>query len=200
MSSEDVKFGMFLVGACGGFVVFIWRMFEYFSDRVVYPVKEIQKSLTEHKEETTFQITKIHEQISEVRKEVKPNGGSSLKDIVVKTYAEVRVLRDRDTFNFYLDSQPKFECDTNGLCIRVNEAWSALTDISEHKALGNGWLGAISDMDVNRVMKEWEMFIEKDYPFNVRCKIRNGEDVILKAISKRAGSNIEIIIGSFEKV
>lgn len=190
---------MFFLGACAAFGAFIWGMFEYFMGKVIEPIKEIKTDLEEHKKETLYQITEIHTKITEVSKEVNFNGGKSMKDIQQKIYTTVKVLEDRDTFNFYLDSQPKFECDSNGLCVRVNDSFSELTGLSEHQSLGNGWLRCISDLDSPHVLNAWELFIQKDLPFNVSCKIKSGEDVLIKAVSKRSGIHIHIIIGSIEK-
>jgi len=198
MGNVEVIIGVLAVFAA--FAVFIWQMFDVFSKRVIKPIDETKEEVKKIDEKFTGEIRQIHTKITEITKEVTPNGGSSMKDVQKKIYESVRVLHDRDTFNFYLDLQPKFECDSNGFCIRVNDSFAEATGITENKALGNGWMMFISEAQQSEFINRWELAMEKNLPFDMKVNDHNGKTFRVRASSNNHKDNRRMILGTLEKL
>ena len=97
-----------------------------------------------------------------ISKEIKPNGGSSLRDSVegLKTSIDsvlATVVRlDQRQISFAHQSEKGiFESDLNGDCIFVNRAYCRITGRSPDEAFGKGWKTFISPEDRDKVVEEW---------------------------------------------
>ena len=135
--------------------------------------------------------------------ELKTNGGKSLKDVLLKAYALLQTLDSKEEINFYLDHQPKYECDSNGNLIKANYKWREITGMSENDALAKQWIKSVHPDDRNKVNESWENFLTKQYPFEVAHRIINTDTlevytVMSRAIQKTRDNDIDTIVGTFE--
>jgi len=135
--------------------------------------------------------------------ELKTNGGKSLKDVLLKAYALLQTLVSKEEINFYLDHQPKYECDSNGNLIKANYKWREITGMSENDALAKQWIKSVHPEDRNKVNEAWENFLEKQYPFEITHRIVNTDNleiytVVSRAIQKAHDNDIDTIVGTFE--
>ena len=111
--------------------------------------------------------------VKAIKKEVFPNGGSSLSDRVDATRNELRSLRFEVTATRRVQrralDQTKgvalFECDYLGQCTWVSAQWTAWTGLSVGEAQGHGWAAAIHHMDRERVFAAWTTAILERRPF-----------------------------------
>lgn len=184
-------------------VSFAWYIFKYQNEILVQPIIEMRN------EQQIFrgEVEKVKQALSDIQQELHRRltikDGTPIEVVIEKMSEQFDLMADRDTFNFYLDSQPKYECDSNGLCTRVNEKWCELTGLSEQHAVGNGWMKIIHPNDQQRVLRLWDDFVEKDYPFDVNYRIitnayPDGLQVRCRAFSKREDGNIKLILGTIE--
>jgi len=147
-------------------------------------------------------------------KELKMNGGASIKDVVNKinnTTQEIKTdvdyIKKRNANRIYMDSQPIFESDENGNCFRVNKRWSELTGYSQEEACGYGWMQAIHGNETQKkVCEKWDAMVQEFDRFDEVFKIRHNItkeifDVRCIAIVERnAKRNIEYILATMERV
>jgi PAS domain S-box-containing protein len=65
-----------------------------------------------------------------------------------------------------------FVTDTAGRCVWVNEAWSALTGMTEEQAQGGGWMQALHPDDAHRVLAAWGAYTRGGRPFVEQYRFR----------------------------
>lgn len=190
--------GLFITGIGAAYVVFKFQQ-----DEILTPIKDLRDTQVSFKNEVKDLKTTIQEIEKELHRRLTLKDGTPIEQVIEKMSEQFDLMADRDTFNFYLDSQPKYECDSNGLCTRVNEKWCDLTGLSEQHAVGNGWLKILHPNDQQRVFRMWSEFVEKDFPFDVNYRIitnthPDGLQVRGRAFSKREDGNIKLILGTIE--
>lgn len=118
--------------------------------------------------------------------ELTPNGGSSLKDIVVSTHQMAVVTNARTRLIQANAGIAIFECDGDtGACCWVNEACCKIFDLSSEQMAGWGWLAAVEPKERETVKREWLASVKGDYPFAWTFTIvrKNGERT---AVTSRA--------------
>lgn len=186
-----------------GAFVLLWKWFDFQRTNILEPITrlaDLQASFSKEVSDIKLAIQSIQE---EFKTRLTIKDGTPIEVVIEKMSEQFDLMVDRDLCNFYLDSQPKFECDKNGLCIRVNEEWLVQTGISESKAIGNGWLHTIHQKDKQRIMYAWEDFLDNNTPFDCEYRIvsdkhTDGMMVRAKAVAKRDGENIKLIIGTVQ--
>lgn len=143
MMASDIADALKVITGVGGSVTIIWKVAGW--------MRDVQSSL------------------NAVKKEVLPNGGSSMSDRVNRnsevvsnilpalerieesTLRTEAVIRARDLASPW----PVFEADTNGNFKWVNPALSALLGLGPDQVQGKGWLRGVHPEDANRVNVEW---------------------------------------------
>lgn len=198
---EIIGFLTFLGSFAGG----LWFIFNYLSKNFKDPIKQVIDNQTAIFQKVDVFESKLDKVCKIVGYEFQKNGGGSSIDKIDRIERAVNDISDRQLIDFYLDHQPKYECDVNGYCIRVNYKWRELTGLSEEDALGNQWLKAVHPKDREELQKNWGLFITKSIPFEAEYRLihpqtLNETYVIGKAIKKEDKNNIHIIIGTFDVV
>lgn len=104
--------------------------------------------------------------IVNISNEFKPNGGSSIKDILTRidkntqgSISRLWTLLENSPYGY-------FETDVNGKCIKVNRRWLKLADLNSDQYKDYGWLNGIKSIDRDRVFREWEECIEQKREFS----------------------------------
>lgn len=151
-------------------------------------------------------IEGISIQLEEVSKELKPNGGGSIKDQVKQISTDIKVIRaERDT-TFYLSKDATFKNNSEGLCINANKALCKLFGANEKELLGVGWMNFIVEEDKERVMEEWDTNIDSGSEIISNYTIQNKETGKLTKVQYRAiimrddDGSIISIFGVVEKI
>lgn len=66
-----------------------------------------------------------------------------------------------------------FLCNPEGLCIKVNSKWVAITGMPESDALGHNWILSIHPDDRDRVQHKWHEMVEINTPFEEVFRYQN---------------------------
>lgn len=96
-------------------------------------------------------VVKLLTNLKEIRDQFYNNGGSTLRDVIDRSFSEVtRTLRLIE-MNFGVLWEhwdvPSYKCDADGMCISANNALCDLYGMSREEMLGTGWTAAIKDSD-----------------------------------------------------
>jgi PAS domain S-box-containing protein len=106
-------------------------------------------------------IRSEEDSLEEIKKELKPNGGQSLRDAVdgiVNRLNEVDALARAQ-----LNIQKIAICrtDSQGHLIQINKYYARLTGWTFEEVKGEGWVNAIAPVDRRRVQEDWEAAVEE---------------------------------------
>lgn len=128
--------------------------------------------------------------ITRIHKEVTPNGGSSLRDAVVRQGLEftaalqeqaqglrrvesaIAVLANSHRVSYDMQGRGAvFECDPEGLNGYTNHVYQQWTGRSESQLMGMGWVSCIFSADREAVRDEWESAVEDGREFRMRYRL-----------------------------
>lgn len=151
---------------------------------------------------TTTQVSVIYPMIIKVNEEMKPNGGSSLRDaidrIALRTAAaELRLRLVTESID-----QISFETDSNGDCQWVSRQWSRVYGISTTDALGKGWVNGVCFPDREKVVEEWENAVadKRKYEMIYRANPENPTWISCEAHPLFVGNRVQGWVGYIHKV
>ena len=109
--------------------------------------------------------------LSWIQAEMKPNGGSSMRDAISRIERRVAASETKTNLIFAQLAVAAFETDAEGKCLFVTDAWCRLTGVSHHEALGHGWINGIHPDDRDRVFEEWRQSVEQSRPFSLTYRV-----------------------------
>jgi PAS domain S-box-containing protein len=101
------------------------------------------------------------------------NGGSSLKDTVIRINEMLCVLNSRSLFTLDRADIGLFECDRSGMCTFANSAMSNIFGLAQEELKGNGWLQAIDENERYEVWDAWHKMIEDNIPYDTTYLVIN---------------------------
>lgn len=190
------------LGLLGSGVWLIWKVSKRDS-QISNQNSAVLEKITNIADKVVKMEVKLNKVCDIVGYQFQKNGGGSTTDKIDRIEIALSEISERQVIDFLLDDQPKYECDENGHCVRVNYAWRKLTGLSEEDALGNGWLTAIHPRNVGMVKNHWEDFVDNHSPFEVEYALLNRitkKETIVKsrAIRKDDKEGLKIIIGTVE--
>ncbi len=136
-------------------------------------------------DELASRISNLEKMHAEIQKELKPNGGTSIKDVINVLATKMDTVVDNTMF---LTNQanrmearqqsllntveiPKFETDPSGDCIFVNKAYLNLIGRPFDEIQGKGWVNVIHPDDRIRVQVEWKNAIVDNRNFDMEFRI-----------------------------
>ena len=192
------------LGLLGSGVWLIWKVSKRDS-QISNQNSAVLEKITNIADKVVKMEVKLNKVCDIVGYQFQKNGGGSTTDKIDRIEIALSEISERQVIDFLLDDQPKYECDENGHCVRVNYAWRKLTGLSEEDALGNGWLTAIHQKNVVMVRNHWEDFIHNHIPFDVEYIFINPQtkkEILVKsrAIRKDDKKGLKIIIGTVEVI
>lgn len=163
------------------------------------------KERSENLSKAIAHIDIIAVNLQEVSKELKPNGGGSIKDQIKQIAIDVKTICVERDATFLLSKEPMFKNDERGYCILANNALCQLYGVSQEQLLGLGWLNYIIEEDKERIKEEWLNVIETGTEIASYYTIINqvtDEEVPVKyrAIINKHNGKIISAIGNVEKV
>lgn len=120
--------------------------------------------------------------IVEISTEFKPNGGSSIKDVLNRIDKNTQGHVSR--LWTLLETSPLgyFEADVDGECVKVNKRWLELANISADSYKGYGWINGIDPKDRARVVEEWKECLAQNREFHSIYSMNSGVTVKGSAI------------------
>lgn len=105
--------------------------------------------------------------LQSVEKEIKPNGGGSMKDALRVVKAEIEAT-------FWLNPRPSFRTTSHGINIMVNESYCSLCGVSSESLLKLGWRNFAEDEEqVDDFMRRWLESAKELSQFSGKLKIKN---------------------------
>lgn len=93
--------------------------------------------------------------VEQIGAEFKPNGGSTIKDALVRLEALMTIERERNRAVSTMLPAGMFETDEAGLNTWVSSKYTELTGLTLADAIGWGWAASVHDDDRVRVIAEW---------------------------------------------
>lgn len=109
-----------------------------------------------------------------IEKEVTPNGGGSLKDIVRSTNDLALIADLRTKQMIVVHPIAMYECEpVHGRCTSANIALCELFGLDEPRMLGNGWLAAIEPSARQKCWDGFQEAIESDIPYSWEYDVIN---------------------------
>jgi PAS domain S-box-containing protein len=103
--------------------------------------------------------------------ELRPNGGSSLRDAVARIEARVAKGESKVNALFGEVGVAMLEADSDGACTFVSPAWSRLTGVSISDAIGWGWINSVHHGDRDAVVHEWRSAVEQHRACSLRFRL-----------------------------
>ena len=157
-------------------------------------------------------VSAIPDQVSALMREVKPNGGSSLRDAIDRTAGKV------DQLSVAVDElaathqvrwrmaygEPSWHSDDHGRCTAANNLLCDLLEYSESEFVGSNWKNLIHPEDQQHVFSEWNRIVAEGAQFslNTRYVTRSGAvvHVRLKAVPIIVKGGVVGWIGTANKI
>jgi PAS domain S-box-containing protein len=129
-------------------------------------------------------VALLPERVDSLIKEVKPNGGSSLRDAIDSTARDISrlaysidelALRERTRWRMSTGAAG-WESDHLGRFLRVNMEMCELLDCGEEDLTGTNWKNSVHSDDAQRVFSEWGRIINEgsDLSMSARLVDSNG--------------------------
>lgn len=117
--------------------------------------------------------------------EIRPNGGSSLRDAINRIEHRQIRLDERAKAMMHEEDKAMFETDQEGNCIWVNRKYMALTGRTMEDLAGHGWVNAIHPEDRDRVSKEWYRAVKENrtYAMTQRMVTPDGYITLVNVVS-----------------
>ena len=157
-------------------------------------------------------VSAIPDQVNALMKEVRPNGGSSLRDAIDRTASKV------DKLSVAVDElsathqvrwrmaygEPSWHSDANGRCTAANNLLCDLLEFPELEFVGSNWKNLIHPDDQQHVFTEWNRIVAEGAQFslNARYVTRSGAviPVRLKAVPIVVSSGVVGWIGTANRI
>lgn len=192
-----------VIGA-GGLATAVLAMWGLWT-KILKPWFKKSREKRENLSKAIAHIDTIALNLQEVSKELKPNGGGSIKDQIKQIAIDVKTLCVERDATFLLSKEPMFKNDEHGYCILANNALCQLYGVSQEQLLGLGWLNYIIEEDKERIKEEWFNVIETGTEIASYYTIINqvtDEEVPVKyrAIINKHNGKIISAIGNVEKI
>lgn len=126
-------------------------------------------------------MIELPEKVDRIVKEVSPNSGTSMKDVVNRI--EFRQILHEQKAHAYVSHAPVafYETDVNGDCNWVNKAYLRLLEKSEDEVLGKGWITALHPEDKVQTVAIWESSIvdKREFSHDYRMISSSGKIIAL---------------------
>ena len=152
---EDTKT---LIEVIGGVVTGVIAVIAYLNKKLIKPLTAVKIQI----QDTVKVNTALLQEHSEILKELKFNGGKSIKDVINKIDLKLDKTQ-KDLHNIIAivkaqqeyDSDGIFIADKHGNCYYFNKAYLDITGLSFNEALNFGWTNAIYPKDYERILSSW---------------------------------------------
>ena len=164
-------------------------------ERLFFPGKVTRRAI----KAVLDKVDNLSDDIKDVKKEVKTNGGSSVKDSINRVENKVNIIderqqeikktgelvKGRQTAIYYLNPSPMFITNKKGNLEYVNKAWKDLFSINEdEEVFGLGWLNKIIPEDQIKMAEETHIRMMKNpSPYSGEMVFKNAKDsnIMIKA-------------------
>lgn len=157
------------------------------------------------------EIAEVKTQVENIRSELIFENNLSLRQKIELFGDSLKVLKDVWTIEintrramFRSSEVAIFECDKDGNCIWVNDAYEELASRSLDDVRGKGWRSQIHDEDRYKVIKEWERCVSEKRDFTMRYRYSTKKQIFLVLVAavciKDEQDNLLSFVGTVKKV
>ena len=120
-------------------------------------------------------IDEFFDKVNVIHKEVRHNGGESIKDVLGKIYNKIEIFNSRLAVLLDLDVDPIYQCDLDGKAIFGNKAILEFFGLDFNEFLDFGWLKGIDPKDRERVFDCWMNCVKKQIPYECTYTVYNSK-------------------------
>jgi PAS domain S-box-containing protein len=148
----------------------LWR-------KVIRPVSIVIKEDIEERVRRQEKQDQMMVDVTWIIEQLKPNGGSSLKDALNRVEADIHTIGQRQRL-FMLDaSEAIFETDAKGDNVYANRTYCKWLGKSYSDVLGRGWINSLHESTRARVVEEWFHAIEdkREFTLDYNMKDEHGD-------------------------
>ena len=158
-NSENVESVAKSVGFWGVIIGAVIATFK----KVILPIWRFFKEYNEHKE----LLLKGNENIDAILKELRPNGGSSLKDQIYRIENNIDILDVKVAAVALATNVGYWKSDANGKAIEVGRYLCSILGRTEAEIKGSNWVTIIHPNDREAVKSEWDSAVEDGRDFEM---------------------------------
>jgi transcriptional regulator with PAS, ATPase and Fis domain len=154
--------------------------------------KSIQE-LNQKVEQVKNELSVVRSDIDGIKKELKNNGGSSLRDKVDEIRDAIEIQNKKVSYTLNNIDSCVIELDNNANCIYSNKNSQKLFNLTEAQMLGKGWLSALDVVDANIVFNKFVESIKNDIPFKYNYRLKNHDFTVEFSTSTTKNKNNKIL-------
>ena len=118
-------------------------------------------------------LEKQNVQLASIEKELKPNGGGSMRDLLAETHRLAFIAEQRSQLAFADVSTAMYECAVDGNCTWVNAALCSIFGMDASAMYGRGWLTAIRSDQQTDCWEHYQKAITLDVPYSYSYVVVN---------------------------
>ena len=136
--------------------------------KVIIPLfKRIWHSMFEAAhDQINDKLEKVAASLREVSSELKPNGGSSLRDAVNRQTHSLNYLKLYFKASMHTNNKAIFETNGEGHVVYVNRAFVKLTGFTEAQLMGMRWVNLIHPSNRDQVVERWMNAVKNNRDFD----------------------------------
>jgi len=165
-----------LSGIAGTAILFLWRLFRF-----------TNRFLDEQ--------TRVKESLVDIKKELTPNGGSSIKDVVVSLKLSTdrienrqKKIDQRSKAALHYTTAALFEIDEDGKIMWANEAFSLMTKNS--KLVGYDWFSLVDEEYRKDFIEEVNSCLKMNRKIEIETKCCQGKIIHFTGYPYQVGESI----------
>ncbi|MEG3436336.1 PAS domain-containing protein [Pannus brasiliensis CCIBt3594] len=119
-------------------------------------------------------------------------------DITERKHAELALQESEHRYATLARLSPVgiFRCDREGACFYVNDRWTKMTGFSAGSAIGFGWTDVLHPDDRPRVVRNWQIAVERNEPFRAEYRVRGPDGssvwVLGQALPEKSDEDVVI--------
>lgn len=144
-------------------------------------------------------VSSMIKSVEEIRKEIRPNGGTSIKDAINRI--EARLINMEHVQSALRQDGPMgiFQCKVDGSNIDVNRTYSRILECTKEELIGFGWKNFLHEEVKEAYDQGWkEAFQEgREISFPIKLKSRTGKiieaDVRAYPITDMSGEVVQYL-------
>lgn len=147
-----------------------------FVKKIVIPVWKFFKEYHDHK----ALLIKGNENIDAILKELRPNGGSSLKDQISRIENNIELLDIKVASVALATNVGYWKSDSRGHVVEVGRSLCIILGRTESEIIGNNWINIVHPEDRDRVKEEWDSSVADSRNFELVYRMVKSDGSIQK--------------------
>jgi PAS domain S-box-containing protein len=122
--------------------------------------------------------------LDDIKKEVKPNGGSSLRDSIDRIESLQSKHNLINAAQLSVSNVAYWESDSKGRFVVVSQAFCRLLAVSESEITGSNWATMLHKEDKANVLREWADCIKFERSFSMEFRFVRPNKSVVKVEAK----------------